>query len=176
MPRALYEIGADLHQLNEILEGIDGDLSRLGEMESAVTGWLELLGEEQAEKLDGYIHLVRQLTMEAAAAKAEEEQWAAKRKARESRARYLETKLLRHLEATGQTKVTTASGRVVSVQKNGGVQPVEIKAGVQPADVPAEFHRHTVEIDKGAVRAALAEGRELAWAELLPRGTSLRVK
>ena len=174
--RPLYAISADLLHLNDLLEDIDGDMSRLGEMEPAVTGWLELLGEEQAEKLDGYIGLIKQLQMEAAAAKAEEEQWAAKRKARESRARYLETKLLRHLEATGQTKVTTASGRVVSVQRNGGVQPVEIKAGVQPADVPAEFHRHTVEIDKAAVRAALAEGRELAWAELLPRGNSLRVK
>jgi len=111
-----------------------------------------------------------------AAARAEEEQWAAKRKARESRAAYLQAKLLRHLEATGQHKVATASGRVVSVQRNGGVQPLEIKPGTDPAALPAEYVRTVVEIDRLAVRKALEAGAELAFAELLPRGVSLRVK
>lgn len=174
--RPLYEITAELAQLNDLLDDVEGDLSRLGEMEPAVTAWLDAIAGEEAAKLDGYIHWIRQLQMEAAAARAEEEQWTAKRKARESRAKYLELKLLRHLEATGQLKVTTATGRVVSVVRNGGVQPVEIKAGMTVADVPADFHKVTVEFDRAAVRAALDAGAELAWAELLPRGVSLRVK
>src|SRR4051812_6848791 len=108
MARALYELTADLHQLNDLLEEIEGDLSRCGEMEPTVTAWLDALADEQAAKLDGYVGLIRQLQMEAAAAKAEEEQWAAKRKAREGRARFLELRLKAHLEATGQPKVTTA--------------------------------------------------------------------
>ena len=180
--RPLYAISADLLHLNDILEEIDGDLSRLGEMEPAVTGWLELLGEEQATKLDNYLHLIKQLQMEATAAKAEEEQWAAKRKARESRARYLETKLLRHLEATGQAKVTTASGRVVSVQKNGGVAPLIINEHLYSPDdegIPSDCIRIKREFDKASIRVRLDEGGvglPVGFAELGQRGTSLRVK
>jgi hypothetical protein len=176
MARALYELTADLHRLNDLLEELEGDLSRCGEMEPAVTAWLDALADEQAAKLDGYVGLVRQLQMEATAAKAEEEQWAAKRKAREGRARFLEARLKAHLEATGQPRVATASGRVVSVQKNGGVAPLEIKAGTTPADVPAAYHKVTVDFDRAAIRAALEAGEALAFAELLPRGTCLRVK
>jgi hypothetical protein len=176
--RPLYAITADLHQLNDLLDEIEGDLSRLGEMEPAVTGWLELLGEEQAAKLDGYVGLIKTLEMEAAAAQAEKEQWQAKEKARTARADYLKAKLKQHLEATGQLKVQTASGRVVTVQKNGGVQPLEIKPGTDPLDLPPQFVRVVTEysVDKAQVRAALERGEPLNFAELLPRGTSLRVK
>lgn len=176
MARPLYEITDDLLRLNDLLEEIDGDLSRLGEMEPAVTAWLDGLGEEQAAKLDGYVGLIKTLEMEAAAARAEKEQWAAKEKARTCRADYLKAKLKQHLEATGQLKVQTASGRVVTVQKNGGVAPLEIKPGTDPETLPAEYVRTAVEIDRAKVRAALETGAELAFAELLPRGTSLRVK
>lgn len=176
MTRPLYEITADLHRLNDLLEDIEGDLSRLGEMEPAVTAWFDALAGEQAGKLDGYLNLIRQLDMEASAARAEKEQWAAKEKARTSRTDYLKAKLKAHLEATNQPKVQTASGRVISIQRNGGVQPLEIKPGVTVADVPADYHKVTVDFDRAAIRAALEAGEGLAFAELLPRGTSLRIR
>jgi hypothetical protein len=175
MTRTLYAITDDLLRLNDLLEGLEGDLSNAGVMEGAVTFWLESLEQEQAAKLDSYVGLLKTLRMEATAAKAEKEQWAMKERIRTNRADYLERRLKEHLEKTGQTKVQTASGRVVSVVKNGGVAPVEIKAGVVPTDVPADFQKVTVEIDKAAVRAALTAGQELAFAELLPRGTHLKV-
>lgn len=179
--RALYQISADLTQLNALLDDIEGDMSRLGEMEPAVAAWFESLGEEQAVKFDSFIHLIRQNQMEAAAAKAEEEQYAAKRKAREDRARYLETKLLRHLEATGQTKVQTASGRVVSVVKNGGVAPLILNEAYTPDDVevPSDCIRIKREFDKAAIRARLEAGGvglPVGFAAIGERGTSLRVK
>jgi len=176
MARALYELTAELNRLNDLLEECEGDLSRLGDMEPAVTAWLESLEGEQAMKLDGYILLIRQLQAEAAAAKAEEELWAAKRRARESRAKFLELRLKSHLEKTGQARVTTAAGRVVSVVKNGGVPPLEIKAGTNLYELPDEFVNYEPVLNKAAVRAVLEAGGELAFAELLPRGTSLRIK
>ncbi len=176
MARPLYVIRADLMALNDQLDELEGDLSRAGDMEAAVTATLDALAEEQAEKLDSYVALVRQLRMEATAARAEREQWEAKEKARTARADYLEARLKAHLEATGQPKVSTASGRVVSVVKNGGVQPVEIKPGTTPADVPEDFRKVTVELDRSAIRAALAAGQELEFAKLLPRGTHLQVR
>ena len=44
------------------------------------------LEAEQAAKLDAYVGLLKTLRMEAVAAKAEKEQWAAKEKARTARA------------------------------------------------------------------------------------------
>ena len=173
---SLYQITDDLIRLNELLEEVEGDMSRLGEMEPAVTAWLERLEQDQGAKLDSYIGLLRTLEMEAAAARAEREQWAAKERSRTARAEYLKARLLRHLEATGQAKVTTASGRVVSVVKNGGVSPLEIKPGTDPAALPGEYVRTVLSIDKEAVRKALEAGEVLDFAELLPRGTSLRVK
>ena len=176
MARPLYELTAELNRLNDLLEECEGDLSRLGDMEPAVTAWLESLEGEQAMKLDGYIMLIRQLQAEAAAAKAEEAEWAAKRRARESRATFLQARLKAHLEKTGQAKVTTAAGRVVSVVKNGGVVPLEVKAGVNLYELPDEFVNYEPVLNKTAVRAALEAGRELPFAELLERGTSLRIK
>lgn len=176
MTRTLYAITDDLIRLNDLLDEIEGDLSRLGEMEPAVTAWLDAVAGEEAAKFDGYIGLFKEHDARAAAAKAEEEQWAAKRKAHEGRAAYLKLRLLRHLEATGQQKVTTASGRVVSVQRNGGVQPLEIKAGTDVESLPGEYVRVVKEINKVAVRQALEAGEVLCFAELLPRGVSLRVK
>ena len=65
------EITADLAQLNDLLDDIEGDMSRLGEMEPAVTAWLDAIAGEEAAKLDGYVHWIRHLQMEAAAARAE---------------------------------------------------------------------------------------------------------
>lgn len=173
---ALYQITDDLIRLNDLLEELEGDLSRCGEMEPAVTAWLEQLEHDQAAKLDSYVGLLRTLEMEAAAARAEKEQWAAKERSRTARAEYLKARLLRHLEATGQAKVTTASGRVVSVVKNGGVAPMEIRPDVTVDALPSRFVRVVREVDKAAVRAALEAGESLGFAELLPRGTGLRIK
>lgn len=175
MSRPLYAIGEDLLQLNDLLEACEGDLSRVGELEPAVTAWLTSLEAEQAWKLDGYVNLVRQLEMEAAAAQSEAEQWQAKAGARRKRAEYLKDRLKRHLEATGQPKVMTATGRTVAVVGNGGQRPVAIRDGADPMDYPAKFRRWSVEFDRAAVRTALECGEDVPFASLAERGTHLRV-
>ena len=176
MARPLWELTAEISRLNDVLEEAEGDLSKLGESEAAVAAWLDALADEQAAKLDGYVMLIRKLEAEADAAKAEEAEWAAKRRAREARAAYLTARLKGHLEKTNQPKVTTAIGRLISVVKNGGAVPMAIKPGTDPAALPEEFVRYVPELDRAAVRAALEAGRELDFAELLPRGTGLRIK
>lgn len=175
MIRSLYTIGADVLALGAVLDEVDGDPSKAGEGEAALMQWMESLESEQAAKLDGYLAYLRVLDMEAAQAKAERDEWAAKAKAREARADYLKRRLLDYLERTGQPKVTTAAGRVVSVVKNGGQVPMHLTE-TDGEKLPEEFQAVIVVPDKAAIRAALEAGRELDFARLLPRGTRLGIK
>lgn len=173
MSRPLYAIADDLIALNDILDEAEGDLSRCGEAEAAVTAAIDSLAVEQAAKLDGYLNLIRQLRMEAVAAQAERDQYAQKAALRLKRAEMLERRLKEYLEATGQARAQTASGRVLSIVMNGGALPLHL---VEGKAVPPEYHQVVRQIDREAIRAALAAGKELDFAELLPRGTHLRVK
>lgn len=177
MKQTLFDIGADVLALNELLEAVDGDPSKLGEAEAAVMAWLTSTETAQAVKFDGYLNMIRELEMRANAAKLEAEDYAAKRRAYETRADYLKARLLGHLEATKQQKVTTAAGRVVSVVKNGGAVPI-IYHERDPGKVPEEYTTTNVEVvlDKDAIRAALVAGQELAFAELGERGVRLSIK
>ena len=174
--RPLYAIRNDVLSLNDLLDEIEGDLSRAGELGEALHSFMAGLEAEQAEKLDSFLNLIRQLRMEAVAAKAEREQWAAKEKARNSRADYLERMLREHLEATGQPKVQTATGRTVAVVTNGGRPPVVYAEAVDPAAVPVEFVRVKKEIDTLRVQLFLESGGSLPFAKLGEKGSHLRVR
>ncbi len=171
--KSLYEIGADLLALAEVLDACDGDLSKC---ETDVLAWIERAEGEQSEKLDRYIGLIRQLEMESAAAKAEADQWAAKSKTRGNTADFLKARLKAHLEATGQAKAVTATGRVVAIQKNGGALPLKLALAIDLATVPTAFVRVTTDLDRDAVRKALEAGDVLDFASLGERGTQLRIR
>ncbi len=170
--KSLYEIGADLLALAEVLDACDGDLSKC---ETDVLAWIERAEGEQSEKLDRYIGLIRQLEMESSAAKAEADQWAAKAKTRGNTADFLKARLKAHLEATGQAKAVTATGRVVAIQRNGGISPLIVDP-VDLADVPTDFVKVRQEIDREAIRKALELGVTMTFARLGERGTQLRIR
>lgn len=174
--KPLYAITDQMLRLNDLLEEVEGDLSRLGEREEAVSLLLSELEADQGVKLDNLLDLARQLEMEAVAAKAEAEQWAAKAKTRQARSEYLLGIVKQHLTATGQPKVRTATGRTVAVVANGGQPPVQLAEAIDPAAVPEEFVRVKKEIDMQRVRLFLESGGRLAFATLGERGNHLRVR
>lgn len=178
--RTLYEIGVDLAVLNEKLSEVEGDLSRLKEMEGYVSAWLDQLGGEQAAKLDRYVGLIRQLEMEASAAKAEAEQWAAKAKGREARVHFLKERLKDHLAKTGQAQAQTESGRVIAMQANGGQLPVILDVLILDDkdfdQIPEQFVVTRRSFDMAAVRKALEGGKHLGFAHLGERGSHLRIR
>lgn len=174
--RPLYAITAEMQRLNDLLDEAEGDFSRLGEREEAVSLLLSELEADQGVKLDNVLDLARQLEMEATAAKAEAEQWQAKAKARANRADYLLGIVKKHLEATGQRKVQTATGRTVAVVANGGKPPVVYAEAIDPAAVPEEFVRVKKEIDTQRVQLFLESGGSLPFAKLGERGSHLRVR
>lgn len=175
MIRSLYTIGADVQAIGAVLDECDGEPSKAGEGEAALVAWMETLEHEQAAKLDSYIAYLATLDMEAAEAKRVADEFTEKRKSREARADYLRRRLLDYLERTKQPKVTTASGRTVSVVNNGGQVPLHLTE-TDGEKLPEEFQAYVTVPDKAAIRAALEAGRELDFARLLPRGKRLGIK
>lgn len=178
MSRPLFAIAEDVIRFSDLLEEADGDLSKLGEFEAAVTAWMDSLGDEQAQKLDSYLNLMKTLAMEAAAARAEAEQFALKARYRETAEKRLRDRLKLFLEVTGQTKVQTASGRTIAIQKNGGKAPLVFDPAV-PVEEYAEKYAKTVTTktpNVEAIRADLEAGAELAFAKIGEVGSHLRIK
>lgn len=176
MNRTLYAITQDVIDLNNRLDEIEGDCSRWPEGEAALTAWMDSLGSEQAAKLDGYVGLIRQLEMEAKAAHAESVEWDQKSRNLDSRARRLKDRLKEYLTLTGQSRATTATGRIVTIQANGGVAPVIFADSIDPTAIPDALCTVRREPNRVAIRDALERGESLPFARIGERGTSLRIK
>jgi len=174
-PRTLFNITEDLLTIERLIDEVEGDISA-PEVEAAITAWMAEMGGDQAVKCDGYIGLIRKWEMQAAAAKAERDQYAKIAQVRGNRIDALKQRLKEHMERTGQAKIETATGRTIAIQKNGGKAPMVVDPVVDPQAVDARYQRITIDLDNEAVRAALEAGEKLAFASLGERGTSLRIR
>jgi len=152
----------------------DDELSR--EASEAFDEWFGELSKNEAAKLDGYVGLIKTLEMEAAAAKAEAEQYTMKARSRENRAKWLKERVKGYLEATGRTKVETATKRTIAIQANGGAVPVMLMDSIDPASIPDEFAVVRRTPNTEAIREYLAAGGQLPFASLGVRGTHLRIR
>lgn len=146
-----------------------------GEIDEAINTLIDELNRNIAVKTDGYVSLIRRLESQAAAAKAEAEQYQAIAKAREDAVDRLKDRLMDHMKATGQTKIVTATARTVSVINNGGQLPLIVDE--MPIDkLPAEFIRHRPEIDRPKIRETLERGETLPFARFGERGQRLNIR
>jgi hypothetical protein len=173
--RSLFKISDDLQALDELLDSVGGEISD-PQVEAAIIGWLHELETDQATKLDSWVNWLRTIEMEKVAAEAERDQYAAMAQTRENRIRWLKQTMKLHLESRGQTKATTATGRVLRIQANGGKVPVILADTATPESVPAEYVRVTYSIDGDAVRAALEAGAALDFAQFGTVGSHLRIR
>jgi hypothetical protein len=171
----LFAIGGELQALQELLVERDGDVTD-PEIAAAVDAWFATIAADEGAKLDGYIGLIRQNDMEAAAAKEESERWTMKARARENAAKRLKDRLKQYLEFTGRTKATSATGRVAAIQANGGKVPLTIADGIDPVQVDPSYQRIKVEFDTEKIRSSLEAGDDVGFARLEPRGNHLRIR
>lgn len=182
--RPLFAITDDLLKLNDMLDECEGDLSKLGGAENEFVVWLDNLGMEESIKLDNYIMLIKQLEMEAVAARAEKEQWAAREKSRTERVAFLKDRLKKHLELTGRDKVATETGRVIAIQKNGGKPPLVLEEekfnGLTDSELKELEHMGVIVLqpmlEKSHLFDLLRGGTTFEWARIGEAGTHLRIK
>lgn len=172
--RSLFEISNDWLAVEQALDDCGGDISD-PVVEAAITKIIEGLLEEEGAKLDGMVRFMKQLDMEGAAARAEEEQWAKRANAKEGLAKRIKRLMHEHLLRTNRNRLLLPSGLILKVHGNGGKMPVEIDL-VDPESVPDHLCKVTRRIDSDAVRAILEAGKNLEFARLLSRGTHLKIQ
>lgn len=166
-------MGISLYQLTEeyatVLEMLcDEDI----EMQT-VLDTLEGLDGEIEDKADNYAKIIKILTSDVDALKAEEERLHSRRKSFENRAQALKENLQANLEFIGKTKFKTALFSF-SVAQNGGKQPLTITEHLD--EIPGKYLiPQPPKVDTEAVRSLLEE-KEVEWARLEPRGKSLRIR
>jgi hypothetical protein len=174
MKRTLYDIGDDIRALMDLMDEQGPELAP--EVDAALSIWFAELESDEARKLDGCTGMIRQWEMEAAACRAEADQWSMKARHREGNISRMKDRLKGYIEASGRKKVETASGRVLAVQANGGKVPVILAEPLDPAILPDHLAITRRIPDTDAIRAALESGEPLAFAHLAARGSHLRVR
>jgi hypothetical protein len=173
--QTLWDIGEDLLALERLVEECDGDISDPA-VDAAITAWMDEMAKNQAVKCDGYVGLIRKWEMQKSAAVAEAEQYRKIASVRGNRIERLKVRLMEHMQATGQTKIETATGRTIGIQKNGGKVPLVVAPDVDPTQIDSRYQAVSIELDNEAVRKALEGGEKLAFASLGDRGVSLRIR
>lgn len=174
---SLFAIGDDYLALLNLFDELEDDPSRApGELDPAMEALFAEIGAAQAEKLDGYVDVIRHLDTREAIAKEEAERYRMAAQVAATRSAFLKRRLLEHLTRTGQLKVTTATGRTISVTNNGGATPVVISPDTDPTTVDPRFQDVKITLNLKAVREALDNGYPLPFATIGDRGTHLRIK
>lgn len=162
----IYELTENYKTIEELLCDEEVD-------EQTVLDTLEAIEGEIEDKADNYAKMMRNLRAEADMLKTEEERLYRRRKSREEREKLLKTALQANLEFIGKTKFKTAMF-TFSIAANGGKQPLTITENL--GDIPGKYLiPQPPKVDTDAVRQLL-ETKEVEWAHLEPRGTSLRIR
>lgn len=175
MSRTLFDIGNDLHALNTLCEETEDQENRDELCDARLAVWFDELKSDESAKLESYRLYIAQLESEAAAAKAEAEQFQKMARVREARADWLKRSVKEYTERTNREKIVTNTNRVFAIQKNGGVLPV-FMGDVRPEEMPTQFQKVTVSFNTDAIRKALMDDEYVPFASLGERGTHLRIK
>ncbi|MEM1128778.1 MAG: siphovirus Gp157 family protein [Bacteroidota bacterium] len=144
---SLYEIDARLRDFETALIEAGGEITP--ELEATYADLLEM----RADKVEGYIAVIRQAEVTAAAIKEEEQRLGRLRKTQENIARRLKERLLVAMMERGETEHQTTLGKVKL--QTAGKRPVALR--VEPEDLPARFQRIKIDADKRALAEALEQ-------------------
>ncbi len=169
MTRTLFDhLSAELLALDTALDDLD-DSSQL----ETIAAYLETLTTDRDHKLDGYATLISELDARATARMTEAQRLTALARTDENKAQRLKERLKLFFEVHGLERVNTARYRL-SIAKNGGKTPIFLS--VEPEQLPPAYQRTRIEADLEAIRTTLGTGEKLVFAQLIERGTSLRIK
>lgn len=159
----IYELTNDFREVMSLLESGEYD-------EEMLKNTLECIEYEIEEKADGYARVIRNIEVDIAGIKAEEERLNKKRKAMENSVKQLKESLTEAMKATGKVKFKTDLFSF-NIQKN----PAKVKL-IEGAVIPEMFLiEQEPKIDTASIKEELKNGRELAFAVLV-QDESLRIR
>jgi Siphovirus Gp157 len=157
---------------NDLLAVLDA-VQDGGEIDAEFDAWMVTLAEQEADKLDGYVSLIKTLEGEINTANDVAERMYAKVRQRENKIKFMRKRMTEHLEATGRKRIQTASGWTVRLHAN--------KQGISlTGEVPEAFNiTETVTTTKPnwkAIEAAMKTDGWLPFAVLEERTNHLRIE
>ena len=166
-PLPLYEIDAELEALEVALLDAGGEIT--DDVEAEYHDLLDM----RAEKVAGYVAMIRRLELSAEAYDAEVKRLTANRNAMRNTAQRLKDRLCEAMCRRGEDEHETPLGRV-RVQR-ASTRPVVVLVEVDA--LPERFRRISVSADKRALTDALKDGDEeaLRCAELAEPSPYLRI-
>lgn len=172
--RSLLDISDDLQALDDLLFETGGDISD-PDVAAAIESWFAEVQADEATKVGNYIGLIREKELRAAAIAEEIERYKKLQSALVNSASGLKDRLKWYMESKDRKKIETPRGNA-TICGNGGKLPMQIAETVRPEELPPRFQKVTVSVNGDAVRDALEKGEQLEFAEILPRGTHLRIR
>ena len=131
---------------------------------------LEALRGELEVKAGGYVHVIKQLEMEANECDNVIDSFRQKKNTRANNIKRMKEALIDAMDLAGLDSIP-AGEYTLKIAKNGGLQPLKIDG-----EVPDNFKKVIYEDDKDLIRKALNDGEELSFAHLEERGRHLNIK
>ena len=163
----LYDITGDVLQLQELLESDEVvDTELLKDVLADTT-------EDYEIKLEAYAKVIKNLSANVDAIKAEVDRLTTRKKALENNITALKNRMYESMKATGTTKV---KGDIftISIQKNGGRIPVIVD--VDTSALPDELVKIEEKPDIDAITAYLEKNPDSKLAHFGSRGEGIRIK
>lgn len=165
MSMTLFDIKGEFFRLYELAVQNDDP-----ECEEAFNNALDDLKTDLAGKSAGYVHVIKQLDMEADECDKVIEAFKAKKEARKNHITKMKNALLDAMDAAQLTELK-AGEYTLKIAKNGGKQPL-----VVDGNVPDNYMKIKYEPDNDLIRQAIEEGKEVPFAHLEERGRHLNIK
>lgn len=172
----LYEIGADIAALNELLFEMDGDVTD-ADAEAAIDTWLQENDYALETKLDTYCALIHEREAIAEARNQEARRLLALAQIDTNQTTRMRERLKRFFDLYAIGKVETPRFKL-TLAKNGGKAPLLIRDEWRrdPASAPEQFHKHSITLDTDAIRTALENQEAVEGCAIGERGTHLRIR
>lgn len=158
----LYDITGEYLQLLDYADSSEDEQLFLDTLES-ITGELEV-------KADNYGIVIDEINTRVGQFEKEIQRLTDRKTAMENAVKNMKKRLKDAMEMMNLNEVQTSHYKF-KIQKNGGQQPMKITG-----EVPSNYKRVVYEDDKDKIRKDLEEGKKLDFAELLERGTHLRIR
>jgi len=158
----LFDLKGEFQALYELAISEDDDQAFMDTLE-ALRGELEV-------KAGGYVHVIKQLEMEADECDKVIDAFKQKKTSRANAVKRMKEALIDAMDVAGVDNIP-AGEYTLKIAKNGGLQPLKIDS-----DVPDNFTKVKIEPDNDLIRKALLDGEELEFAHLEPRGRHLNIK
>lgn len=172
-----------LHELTTdmllILHAIDADAELsgsggTGEIDPALEEQLQAIEAQLPTKIDGYVHVIREIQAYAEECSQEAKRLSARSRSWSNKAAWLKGRILATMQAIGERQIKTARN-TVTVCANGGRLALNIIDDI--SRIPEDYltSRTIIEPDREKIEQVLQAGGTLEFASFGERGVHLKI-